>query len=450
MSNRRKEKFTKWVTRPSSVARNIAFMDYFIMNGGKRFIVFPIDKNRATYYLEEVSYKNFLKKLLKKELKNWKNHIKNYFKDIKKLINIAKVDKDKLKKLSNKELWDYYQNYHKAMVDFGSYVYMPFALEEFLELKIYKIFPEKFDLITSPNKLNEFQTMLLMLFKGKPEEVARDYGRFNVYSLNEEPYSAEYFRKLKKTLKEKELKTIKNQLRKNHLEFGKFIKSVKDENLKAKCILMHEYAFIRTDRVDAFKHALFCAISFFDRLVEIINKPDWARREAINLLPEEIKQILFYKNTPALNDIKKRSYGKCIFDYHKGKKMIFITDKKEIEKIKKMVEGDYKKSNIIKGVIANGGKTTGKVVVVLNKEELKKVQKGEVLVAASTEPIYTPFMKNSIAIITDEGGITSHAAIISRELGIPCIIGTKIATKVLKDGDLVEVDANKGIVKILK
>lgn len=59
-------------------------------------------------------------------------------------------------------------------------------------------------------------------------------------------------------------------------------------------------------------------------------------------------------------------------------------------------------------------------------------------------------MERAATIITDEGGITCHAAIISRELKIPCIIGTKIATQVLKDGDRVEVDANKGIIRILQ
>jgi len=59
-------------------------------------------------------------------------------------------------------------------------------------------------------------------------------------------------------------------------------------------------------------------------------------------------------------------------------------------------------------------------------------------------------MKKAVAVITDEGGITCHAAIVSRELKIPCIVGTKIATRVLKDGDKVEVDADKGVVKIIK
>ena len=76
--------------------------------------------------------------------------------------------------------------------------------------------------------------------------------------------------------------------------------------------------------------------------------------------------------------------------------------------------------------------------------------KGGILVAPMTTPEYIFAMKKSIAVITDTGGLMSHAAVVSRELGIPCIVGTKIATKVLKDGDMVEVDANRGIIKIIR
>ena len=72
------------------------------------------------------------------------------------------------------------------------------------------------------------------------------------------------------------------------------------------------------------------------------------------------------------------------------------------------------------------------------------------LVTTMTQLNMLVFAGKAGVIVTDEGGITSHAAIIARELNIPCIIGTKIATQVLKDGDLVEVDANKGTVKIIK
>jgi pyruvate, water dikinase len=74
---------------------------------------------------------------------------------------------------------------------------------------------------------------------------------------------------------------------------------------------------------------------------------------------------------------------------------------------------------------------------------------GDVLVTGMTRPEFVPLMKLASAIVTDEGGITCHAAIVSRELGKPCVIGTKNATKVLRDGMLIEVDAEKGIVRII-
>ena len=67
-----------------------------------------------------------------------------------------------------------------------------------------------------------------------------------------------------------------------------------------------------------------------------------------------------------------------------------------------------------------------------------------------TRPEYVPLMKKASGVVTDEGGITCHAAIISRELGMPCVIGTKIATRMFKTGDLVEVDANNGLVRMLE
>jgi pyruvate,water dikinase len=84
------------------------------------------------------------------------------------------------------------------------------------------------------------------------------------------------------------------------------------------------------------------------------------------------------------------------------------------------------------------------------KEAAAKIRSGDILVCPMTTPDYVPSMKRARAIITDEGGITCHAAIIARELKIPCVVGTKIATQVLRDGDKVEVDAGKGIIRIIK
>ena len=129
---------------------------------------------------------------------------------------------------------------------------------------------------------------------------------------------------------------------------------------------------------------------------------------------------------------------------------IILSGNKYLEFAQKIIAENIQiKDNILKGSAASGGKVRGRVRVVLNPKGAK-LEKGEILIAGMTRPEYVPLMKKAAAIVTDEGGITSHAAIISRELGIPCVIGTKIATKVFKDGDLVEVDANKGIARKLK
>ncbi len=99
------------------------------------------------------------------------------------------------------------------------------------------------------------------------------------------------------------------------------------------------------------------------------------------------------------------------------------------------------------------GSIKGEVVVIESKEDLeskKDLIAGKILVAIQTTPHYIPYLKDVKAIITDEGGITCHAAILSREMKIPCIVGTKNATSVLNDGDMVELDLEEGSVNKLR
>lgn len=103
----------------------------------------------------------------------------------------------------------------------------------------------------------------------------------------------------------------------------------------------------------------------------------------------------------------------------------------------------------LKGQAASPGMARGRVAVVMSVKEIGKVRKGQILVTPATTPMHVPAMEKAVAIITDEGGLLSHAAIVSRELHVPCVVGLKIATKVFKDGDRVEVDANTGIVRKL-
>lgn len=104
----------------------------------------------------------------------------------------------------------------------------------------------------------------------------------------------------------------------------------------------------------------------------------------------------------------------------------------------------------LSGACGSPGFARGRVRVVNVPEEIEKMTLGDVLVSHTTNPTLVPAMKLAAAIVTDIGGMTSHAAIVARELKKPCVIGTKIATQVLKDGDLVEVDADNGVVRIIE
>ncbi len=161
------------------------------------------------------------------------------------------------------------------------------------------------------------------------------------------------------------------------------------------------------------------------------------------------------------NIIKSRRDRGFIYLNLRNENREVIDDLAEIKKIQKhflKLEKESKKSknnNEITGQVAYSSNKTikGKVVVIKDKSELKNKNRlidGKILVAIQTTPHYIPYVRNAKAIITDEGGLTCHAAIIAREFKIPCIVGTKTATKILKDNDSVEIDTNKGAVKINK
>lgn len=146
------------------------------------------------------------------------------------------------------------------------------------------------------------------------------------------------------------------------------------------------------------------------------------------------------------SELRKR-YNSYILLATDNNIQLIIKDQKEWLDNNLILSKDNLSADEIKGQVAYQGKVKGKVKLVFLTSDLKVNKKDLILVTPMTTINHTPYLKNFSAIVTDEGGLTCHAAIVARELGIPCIIGTKFATKIFKDGDLVEVDANKGIVR---
>jgi phosphohistidine swiveling domain-containing protein len=177
------------------------------------------------------------------------------------------------------------------------------------------------------------------------------------------------------------------------------------------------------------------------------NSPD-----CLLLTPQECVDYIYHKKRPRPAELEKRN--KASFVYLNHSKMIILTGQKAKKCQERYVRifmkrfGFQEKS--FRGKSVFHGKYKGLVRVITRFEDFIDLKRGEILATPMTIPEYIKYIKKVGAIITDEGGLLSHASILARELKIPCIIGTKIATKVLKNGDLVEVDADKGIVKILK
>ncbi len=165
------------------------------------------------------------------------------------------------------------------------------------------------------------------------------------------------------------------------------------------------------------------------------------------LLPEEVWSGEADKES-ILKKIHEREKG---FVYYSGKLYVGEDVNSHLDKLGVILE-EYgeKEASELKGQVAYKGIVRGRVKLVSNMGDSEQVKEGDVLVTTMTMPKYIMAMKRAGAFITDEGGITCHASIVARELKKPCVIGTKFATEVLKDGDMVEVNADKGVVRILE
>ncbi len=172
------------------------------------------------------------------------------------------------------------------------------------------------------------------------------------------------------------------------------------------------------------------------------------------------KELSWYSFDEIENLVKKgKKLSKLQIDQRKKYRMMWQIDgkiemhygKQNYIKVKGLIDKKQPRIKLkqFKGMTASLGNVTGTVKVIKEIKDMHKVQVGDILVASNTHPDLMLAIKRCAGIITDYGGITSHAAIVSREFNIPCIVGTNIATRVLKDGDIVNLDANRGLVKIL-
>ncbi len=201
--------------------------------------------------------------------------------------------------------------------------------------------------------------------------------------------------------------------------------------------------FVKDVRDDYRREAFYYSIWFFEQIARHLG----IKHQDVGLFTfTELGRFLRQPAKSALNKLlleRRRAY---LIEYDGQIESIKNGESAKLE----FFPDDHRlKAELLEGSVGSRGVVSGKVQLIQNRLDIQKFKAGYVLVSVTTNPDYIPAMQKAVAFITDEGGITCHAAIVARELGKPCVVGTKIATKVLKDGMMVEVDAENGIVRIL-
>ena len=245
------------------------------------------------------------------------------------------------------------------------------------------------------------------------------------------------------------------ELRKKHLH-GKdydFEKAKKDfeelleklpEEPKKIATIINEIAYIKDYRDDVRFKATHDTTKVYK---EAAKRNNLTLDEVVYLIDDEIVAMLKKEIADFKERIDERKKGYIIL---KEKDTIRVITGKEARKLVNEIAPEKEIPDSvteIKGIPAMKGKVTGKVVLIKSNADLKRVDEDSVLVACFTRPHYLMAMSRAKAIVTDDGGLTSHAAIVSREFNIPCVVGTKNVTKFVKDGETIEVDADSGIVR---
>ena len=219
--------------------------------------------------------------------------------------------------------------------------------------------------------------------------------------------------------------------------------------------IAREYLYFRLHRLDVIMIAGFLMRDFME---EIANRLHLIYEDLLYLTMAEIEHGLETGEVHISSDEIKERRRKYAVIYQDGE--YEVLSGRSLAEREKFLKGLLKEEAIpysesvmeIEGVTANPGKYVGPAKILLSENDVDKINEGDILVTTMTNPYYLPAIVKSKGIVTDEGGILSHAAIISREFDIPCVVGTKIATIAIHDGDIVEIEGTErgGIVRILE
>ena len=396
--------------------------------------------------------------------KDYDRHIKKYFAWLK-----AASQKAHKKELTKLELKKYFFWYERDVEKLWYWGYLPFLINEPIEEEVTvlliklgvkeKEIPKAIAILSSSKNLTLHQQEGLELlnlavrvrrlgFKKCEKEIEKHKQKWiwkKSWFYNQSPLTLEELEKEIKILIKKNpakiLAAKKKEAAEKWRKRKEFLDRYKNRRLNLLADILATTTLWHTVKVEHVTLAVHLVKPIFTQLAAYLNL---SLTQFGELLPEEVKKEKF-----KLTEVNERVKDSGVF--MSGGKIIPLSGK-ILEEVKKKINREPGKVKSLKGFPVFPGKLRGRVLKVSERQNtsLVTVKPDSILVTSMTTTNMNPLISKVKAIVTNEGGILCHAAIIAREFKKPCIVGTKIATQVLHDGDLVEVDANKGIVKIIK
>ncbi len=394
------------------------------------------------------------------------------------LVNIAHtIFKSNFKDKTNNDLHLMLKKFYTAYLDLFPFMTTPHSIERYFEGKIKRDVADEnvLEILLSPTFIRneEMESILKIASYAKQNGFNPRYQRMltshwenfcwlPLWSIRADILTRDYFADevkniLDKKDPQKELLRMETEEKEKVQILKATLKKINASSvLKDRVNFLQEYMLLRTSRKNAICQAQYLHLPL---LYEIAYRMKISQDEIKHLSYEEILSWLEhgygkkfgYSKEELKTILNKRLSGWAILMW-KGQIKTICGTKNIIEAMEQyhIVHTLPSRQQVITGNVASRGKVRGRVKIVRKISELGKVEKGDILVAKMTTPDFMLAINKAAAIVTDEGGVTCHAAIVAREFNIPCITGSRIATKTLSDNDLVEVDAFEGKVRILE
>lgn len=435
----------EWASRSSCIARDELWIATIINEGLSAFLTVP-DRGVFAYYVDEKSFLSTLGATETRLRKTWARHLHEYPVRRRVVVNSVQNLVRALPSNDHRLIARRYRDVLDAGDSaWGPYMWGAWAVIYVTEPELAKVIPEHLGTVLALDKPITFLKMQRDLFRRPLRDVVRKYGWIHVYSPHDPPFTVANLAKMKRETNRAEVEAIFENFSKAHRKFFALLASTHDPLVRRRMEMVHTYAFLKTDRIDVWAWMFAHMRPFYQWVAENMDVPI---RQIAEFYTTEVLAWLQDGSLPTQREREQRVAHQWVSLYRSGR-VTAVPGAAAARQINHLLAVGKRGTVAVHGMSASVGKARGVVRIIHTKEDLASVRRGDVFVARFTFPSYTPAMRKCVAIVTDDGGLTSHAAVVAREFKIPCIVGTGHATRVFKTGDRVEVDATKGIVKKL-